>query len=271
MKNLLLDSSRTYERKLRETILARRLEQHLTKDEIFALYLNHIYLGHGRYGVEEAARYYFGKSTKDLGLVEAAALAGLVASPERYSPRRGPEKNKKRREYVLGQMVDKQFITAALRAQASKAALTLAPTTEAESELAPEVVSYVKRLLEKQVGKERARKGGYSIKTTLDPALQAEARKAVRANLDQYMKRQKLAPPFTLEKRRLWGEPFAGTPKVDRIYVGVVKALDDKERTIDVQVGSLLGEVRLDDEQRYNAKRVPRAASRRLAPACACV
>ena len=89
IKNLLLDSSRTYRRKARETILARRLEQHLSKDQILGLYLNHIYLGHGRYGVEEAARFYFGKKTGELDVAEAALLAGIVASPERYSPRRG--------------------------------------------------------------------------------------------------------------------------------------------------------------------------------------
>ena len=87
VKNVLLDSERTYQRKIKETILARRLEKELSKDEIFALYLNTIYLGHGRYGIEEASRYYFGKKAKDLDVPEAALLAGLVASPEKYSPR----------------------------------------------------------------------------------------------------------------------------------------------------------------------------------------
>ncbi|MCP5118285.1 MAG: penicillin-binding protein, partial [bacterium] len=116
VKNLLLDPKRTDRRKIRETILARRLEQHLSKDEIYNLYLNHIYLGHGRYGVEEAARYYFGKKAKQLGLAEAALLAGIVASPERLSPRNAPEKSLKRRRYVLDQMKAKGFVTPELHA-----------------------------------------------------------------------------------------------------------------------------------------------------------
>src|SRR5690606_16368893 len=92
VKNLFLTPERTYERKIKETILARRLEKELTKDEIFSLYLNHIYLGQGRYGVEEAARHYFGKPGKALDLAEAALLAGIAAAPERFSPRTHPER-----------------------------------------------------------------------------------------------------------------------------------------------------------------------------------
>ena len=80
VKNVLLAPERTYERKIKETILARRLEQELSKDEILSLYLNQIYLGHGRYGVEEASRYYFGKRVRELDVAEAATLSGLVAS-----------------------------------------------------------------------------------------------------------------------------------------------------------------------------------------------
>lgn len=256
VKNLLLDSTRSYERKIRETILARRLEQYLSKDEIFSLYLNHIYLGHGRYGVEEAARFYFGKPTKELNLTEAVALAGLVASPEHYSPRRDPEKNAERRRYVLGQMLQKQFIKQDLYESALAAPLHTAPSSDSESELAPEVVAQVKSVLAKVAGA-RARRGGYVVKTSIDPRLQAEARKSVRENLDNYMKRQKLAPPYTLSKRNLWGKPFEGHPKPNRIYTGVVKALNEKAHTIDVQVGDVLGEVQLDRETRFNRQRLP--------------
>ncbi len=256
VKNLLLDPERTYSRKIKETILARRMEQDLTKDEIFSLYLNHIYLGSGRYGIEEAARYYFGKKTKELDLAEAALLAGLVASPEHYSPRRAPEKALARRRYVLGQMLEKGFVTKKLYQQAMKEPLRLAPAVEAESELCPEIVDYVKAMLHRVAGK-RAGHGGYKVTTTIDPTLQAEARKSVRDNLDRYAARQKLEPPFTLEKRRLWGAPFKGTPKKNHIYVGTVAALDDAHHTIDVQVGDTLGRVKLDKEDRYNPKHLP--------------
>src|SRR6185436_12394119 len=103
IKNLLLTPERTKKRKIQEIILARRLSEKLSKEDILALYLNQIYYGHGRYGCEEAARYFFGKSVKDVDLAEAALLAGLPQSPERLSPRKHPEAAKTRQRYVLGQ------------------------------------------------------------------------------------------------------------------------------------------------------------------------
>lgn len=256
IKNVLLDSERSYRRKVRETILARRLEQYLTKDEIFGLYLNHIYLGHGRYGVEEASRYYFGKRVKEIDVAEAALLAGLVAAPERYSPRRFPERALERRRYVLGQMLAKGFMTKKLHGQASILPIKLAPAVEAESELCPEVVAIVKRTLER-AAHDRAEQGGYTVHTAIDPTLQAAARKAVRDNLDAYAKRRKLLPPFTQTKNKLWGPVFEGTPKAYGIYAGVVVETNDDAGTIDVKVGDTLGRVVLKDENRYNPKRLP--------------
>jgi penicillin-binding protein 1A len=256
VKNLLLGNQRSYERKIRETILARRLEQNLTKDEILGLYLNHIYLGHGRYGIEEAARYYFGTKTKQLGLAEAAMLAGLVAAPERFSPRHASELALERRRYVLEQMLLKGFVTAALFRQASEAPLRLAPALEFEAELAPEVVSTARRLLGELVG-QRAQRGGYVVTTTIDPTLQAVARRVVRENLDRYAERQQLNPPHELRQRRLWGRPFSGTPRPHKIYVGTVLSCNDRLGTIDVRVGDAVGRVFLQQEERYNPRRLP--------------
>jgi penicillin-binding protein 1A len=251
VKNVLLDSERSYQRKIRETILARRLEQNLTKDEIFALYLNHIYFGHGCYGVEEAARYYFGKKAAQLDLGEAALLAGLVAAPERFSPRHAPERALERRGYVLGQMLEKQFVTRDLYEEATRTPLRLAPAVERESELAPEVVVHAKKALVQAAG-ERAERGGFTVFTTVDPELETQARKALRENLDHYAKRQKLVPPFAAGPRRAWGAPFAGSPKPNKIYVGVVEGADDRAGTLDVRVGTILGKVLLAAEERYN-------------------
>ena len=110
VKNLLLTPTKSVRRKVRELILARRLEQHLTKDDILGIYLNAIYLGHGRYGVQEAARYYFGKDASRLDLNESATLAGLIQSPERISPFKHPERARQRRHYVLNQMVRNGYI-----------------------------------------------------------------------------------------------------------------------------------------------------------------
>jgi penicillin-binding protein 1A len=256
VKNVLLDSERTYQRKIKETILARRLEKELSKDEIFSLYLNTIYLGHGRYGIEEAARYYFGKKAKDLDVPEAALLAGLVASPEKYSPRHDEAKALARRRYVLDQMLQKSFITQDLHDLAEASKVRLAPASDGESELAPEVVSYVKKVLDDVAG-EAAVSGGYTIETTIDPALEAAARRAVRENLDNYATRQKLVPPFTQTSRKLWGPLAAGVPRQNKIYVGKVVALNDAQGTLDVQVGDVLGRVTLTSEERYNPKHLP--------------
>ncbi|HEX3777494.1 MAG TPA: PBP1A family penicillin-binding protein [Polyangiaceae bacterium] len=256
VKNVLLDSERTYQRKIKETILARRLEKELSKDEIFSLYLNTIYLGHGRYGIEEAARYYFGKKAKDLDVPEAALLAGLVASPEKYSPRRDEAKALARRRYVLDQMLEKSFITKDLHDLAEASKVRLAPASDGESELAPEVVSYVKKVLDDVAG-EAAIHGGYTIETTIDPALEAAARRAVRENLDNYALRQKVEPPFSLTSRKLWGPLATGVPRQNKIYVGKVVALNEAQGTIDVQVGDVLGRVTLASEERYNPKHLP--------------
>lgn len=256
VKNVLLVPERTYERKIKETILARRLEHELSKDEILSLYLNQIYLGHGRYGVEEASRYYFGKRVRELDVAEAATLSGLVASPERYSPRRDVTLSMQRRHYVLSQLLEKGFITREVYDDAEQRPLRLAPVSEGESELAPEVVEHVKRLLVKVAG-EAAARGGFVVETTIDPALQAAARKATRESLDQYLVRQKLLPPYTQEERKLWGPAESGAPKQNKVYVGKVAALDDRAGTIDVQVGVLLGRVDLRHEERFNPKRLP--------------
>lgn len=253
VKNLLLTPERTYQRKIKETILAKRLEQGLGKDEIFSLYLNHIYLGHGRYGVEEAARYYFGKHARELDLAEAALLAGLVAAPERFSPRADPERSLSRKRYVLGQMVEKGFVTRELAEQALAEPLALAPSSEEESELSPELMAYARHLLESVAG-EAAKTGGYTIYTTLDPRLQAAARKAVRDGVSGYSTRQKLDPPLTSSTRKLWGSDKITELKLNKTYVGHVTALDDAKGSIELELGDKTGKVVLAKEERYDPK-----------------
>lgn len=255
VKNVLLDPERTYERKIKETILARRVEQSLTKDEILALYLNHLYLGHGRYGVEEASRYYFGKPARELDLAESALLAGIVAAPERFSPRASKERALARRRYVLGQMLEKGFVTKELYDRSIDAPIYLEPASDGESDLIPEVVSHVKRLLEEVAG-ERAKKGGYTVELTIDPGLQAEARKAVRDNLDAYAKRHDLLPPFTAPSRKSWPPLLSGTPKLYKAYTGRVIEVDDAAGSLTLELGSERCRVLLANQERYNPKKL---------------
>ncbi len=255
IKNLLLSPERTYERKIREVLLARRLEQELSKDEILELYLNHIYFGHGRYGVEEAARYYFGKPVGKVTLGEAALIAGLPKGPGVYSPRVDMTRAAERRAFVLDQMVQKGFATAAQAEAARNEPIVLAAEAEALPELAPEVVEEVRRTLREIVGP-AADKGGYTITTTIDPSTQAAARSAVRKNLDDYAKRHKLLAPLTLGKKPREPAPFQGTPKAGggKVYLGVVTATDDVKGTLTVKVGTAEGTVEIRDAARYNPK-----------------
>jgi len=108
VKNMLLSPERTLSRKMRELILSRRLEQELTKDEILHLYLNHINFGHGRYGVQEAARFYFGKDVDDLTLAEASLIAGVPQAPGRLSPRAHPLAARQRQLFILEQLEAKR-------------------------------------------------------------------------------------------------------------------------------------------------------------------
>jgi penicillin-binding protein 1A len=257
VKNILLDQRKTFKRKAQDMILAHRLEQHLTKDEIFGLYLNHIALGHGRYGIEEASRYYFGKHASELNLAESALIAGIVQSPQRLSPRTHMDRALKRRKYVLDQMRDKGFITQAYYEELVKAPPpVIAAELDTQSALCPEAVDVAKKALDR-ARKEGGSQGGYTVTTTIRPELQVAARQAVRQALDAYAERHKLAAPYESKSIKAWGKPFKGKPVPHRIYVGVVRAVDDAAGRIDVQVGDVTGQLMLADEERYNPKHLP--------------
>lgn len=257
VKNVLLSSQRTYQRKIKETILAFRIERELTKEQILEIYLNQIYFGHGRYGIEEAARVQFGKHAAELSVPEAALLAGIVAAPERFSPQKDRERALMRRHYVLDQMRKKGFMTEEVFEEADKSPLWTLPVAEAESDIAPEIVERAKRILEQTLGEEEARRGGYTVRTTVDPNLQEKARHALRKGLDDYLVRNKLAPPFTLKKRNLWGKASTGPLRQHGIYLGVVNRVSDSDGMIHVDVAGRAGRVAARREDRYNPGHLP--------------
>ncbi|HEX8362308.1 MAG TPA: PBP1A family penicillin-binding protein [Longimicrobium sp.] len=168
-----LSREKTIGRKLWEVVLARRIERAFTKDEILELYLNQIYLGQGQYGVEAAARGYFGKPVAKLTDAEAALLAALPKAPSFYDPRRNPDGALRRRNLVLGLMADAGVISATEAAMARGQPLGLAPPPEALGE-APYYVSAVRRELRERFGP-RADTDGLRVYTSLDPALQDAA------------------------------------------------------------------------------------------------
>ena len=191
VKSLLLSPERTFRRKIREMILARRIEEHFTKDEILYLYVNQIYFGHGAWGVGQAARAYFGKEVPDLTLSESALLAGLPQRPSDYSPYRNPEAAERRRLYVLERMWVDGFIERAEYEDAVAHPPEIGgPAEDADLEPAAHFVELVRRYLFEAIGSEEVLRGGLIIETTLDLNLQRAAVNALRAGLEAHDKRQ---------------------------------------------------------------------------------
>ncbi len=187
-RNLFLSSERTPTRKLQEAYLAIQIERSFTKQQIFTLYGNQIYLGHGMYGFEAASEYFFGKHAKDVNLTEAALLAGLPKGPVAFSPLLYPDKALRRRNLVLTEMEDDKVISHQEAEQARHAPLGL-HVSQPEMSVAPWFQEEVRRELEKQFGTEQVHEAGLKVQTTLDMDLQETANRAVADGLAAYERR----------------------------------------------------------------------------------
>ena len=199
-KNFLLTNELSWKRKIKEAILAFRIEHTFSKDRILELYLNEIYLGQGSYGVAAAAVNYFNKSLDELSVPEAAFLAGLPKAPNNYSPTRHPEAARMRRDYVVRRMLDEGFIgpDEAERAWATPVQVRSRDETEVAS--ADFFAEEVRRELLLRFGEDQLYGGGMSVRTTLDPKLQTIARRALRHGLVAY------------DRRHGWRGPIAHIP-----------------------------------------------------------
>lgn len=192
VKSLLLTKERTYERKIKEAILAKRIEDKFTKEEILYIYLNQIYFGNRAYGIETAAQNYFHKSAKELNIAEAALISGLAKAPSNYSPITNPERARERQHYVIDRMHHVGLISEAQRNRALSTKLTLyrAPTDkEYNMRHFPWFVEEVRRMLIKQYGDQALYTQGFQIFTTLDLKAQAAADAAVQRGLTELHKR----------------------------------------------------------------------------------
>jgi penicillin-binding protein 1A len=187
-RNLFLSSDRTASRKIQEAYLAIQIERAFTKEQIFTLYGNQIYLGHGMYGFEAASQFFFSKHAKDLTLTEAALLAGLPKAPVAFSPLLNPEKALRRRNLVLSEMESDGTISHVQAEQARSAPLGL-HVTQPEGSVAPWFQEEVRRELEKRFGSEQVHEAGLKIETTLDLDLQKTANRAVADGLAAYERR----------------------------------------------------------------------------------
>ena len=188
-RNLFLSSQKTYSRKLQEMFLTIQIERRFSKEQILGLYVNQIYLGHGRYGFEAGSEFYFSKHVKDVTLAEAALLAALPKGPEYYSPIREPERAVRRRNLVLNEMLLDHKITAGQAAAAKAEPLQLKVEVPPNSE-APYFVEEVRRQLEREYGVEEVHGAGLRVYTTLDMDLQRVANKAVLEGVARYERRR---------------------------------------------------------------------------------
>ncbi|MCC6713313.1 MAG: PBP1A family penicillin-binding protein [Candidatus Dadabacteria bacterium] len=183
IKNIILTPERTMTRKIKEAILAHRIENNLSKQEILYLYLNHIYLADGNYGIEAASRSYFGKPARDMTLAEAALLAGLPKKPEYFSPRKHLDRAIERQKLVLSKMEEAGFITRDERFDALDQGIKIVPRQRINNDIAPYFVEHVRRYLQDKVGVKDFINGGYTVFTTLDIDLNLEAQWALRRGI----------------------------------------------------------------------------------------
>ncbi len=199
-KNFLLTPEVSFARKIKEAILAVRIERAYTKDRILELYMNQIYLGAGSYGVAAAALDYFDKSLDELTIGEAAFLAALPKAPNNYHPARNQAAAVARRDWVLGQMLENGAISRAEAAAAMAEPLVARARGETEIVRADYFVEEARRWLMANYGKDKLYRGGLAVHTTLDPKLQAIAERVFRAGLSTY------------DRRHGWRGPFATLP-----------------------------------------------------------
>jgi penicillin-binding protein 1A len=190
VKTLVVGPERSYVRKMREALLAHKLEQMLTKDEILYLYLNQIYFGSGAYGVEEAARTYFGKSIRDVNLAEAALLAAIPKNPSHYTPAADPAAAKQRQIYVLEQMQADGWATADEVQKAEQTPIAKPPPPPRFLGVGPHYLEYVRKLLVDAYGEDAVLTHGYTVYIGMNARMQASAHLALRLGLENLARMQ---------------------------------------------------------------------------------
>ncbi|HKE58036.1 MAG TPA: transglycosylase domain-containing protein, partial [Pyrinomonadaceae bacterium] len=199
-KNTYLSPEKTLRRKYNEALIAMALEHRLSKQDIFALYCNEVYLGQrggvGVRGVAQAARVYFGKSLKDISLAEAATIAGMIQSPGHYSPERNPDATRSRRDTVIAAMREAGMIDEATQQTACASAINLAPFEGSRNELAPYYVDAVDRAMDSaRLSLDSNAEQNIRVQTTIDPDLQTAAENALRHQLELVSKSAKRGVP----------------------------------------------------------------------------
>jgi penicillin-binding protein 1A len=271
VKNLLLTPERSFKRKIQEIILARRLEKSLTKQEIMAIYLNEIYFGGGRYGVQEAARFYFGHDIDKVSIGEAAVLASMPKEPETYfhmlfDPKKA-ERVKLRQTYVLNQLAKLKKITQADAQKYINEPIRIVKDPFPYLSTAPEWTDVVKNELEnRKIDPDRS---GAVVRTTLDPSLQKISQQALQAGLRGVDARRKIgrakrhidADKIDLEIAKLAKHlPKDGPKASDKAtYEAIVKEVKEKELVVDLGKWPATLALGTEEDERFNPDNKPAA------------
>jgi penicillin-binding protein 1A len=230
-KQVFLTPEKTIRRKINEAFLAVQIEKDFTKDQIFELYANQVYLGHGAYGVEAASRLYFGKHAKELTLPEAAVLAALIRSPMYYSPLTHPDRAQMRRNYVLRRMLTEKFISPEQYQQAVNAPLTLGTFKEEAPRVGAYFTEEIRQYIEKneRFGAEELYRSGLKVYSTLDLRIQQIAEGALQRGLRRFDKRRGFRRPTRnlvaegLDPETYRDPSWSNDPHaVDRLYPAIV-------------------------------------------------
>jgi penicillin-binding protein 1A len=224
-KNFFLSRDRTFERKFNEILLALKIERSLSKEEIFELYVNKIYLGHRSYGIQAAANVYYGKDISELNLAQLAMIAGLPKAPSAFNPITNPKRAIERRNWILGRMKDLGFITAEEFSEASNQPVTAKyHTTEIEL-YAPYMAEMVRQDLYEQYGEDLYTEG-LTVYTTIESDKQLSANRAVRDGLLDYVKRHGYeGPEQQLDIKDLDDKAIAGLMKEEFMYSDLEPAI----------------------------------------------
>jgi len=253
-KSFFLTPERSYKRKLKEAVLAYRISERFSKEEVLFLYLNQIYLGHGAYGVQAAAQNYFDKPVQDLTLSECAILAGLPQAPSRYSPHRFPERARQRQRYVLTRMEQEGYITALQAENARNAPWDIKPKRNWYVEKAPFYTEHVRRYVAQKYGEEALYQEGLNIYTSVDLAMQTAAREEIQKGLRALDKRQgyrgprdRIAPGDREAFLAVLASEQAEALAPDAIVRALVLAVDDKAQRVTVDLGGAEGVLLLED------------------------
>ncbi len=247
-KNFLLSSEQTFERKLKEFLLARRIEQAFSKDKILELYLNEIYLGFGSYGVAAAALNYFGKSLRELEVHEVAYLAALPKAPNNYHPFRHTERAIERRNWVISRMQENGYVTEAQAVEARAKPLEVdVRQVGAQLFAAESFAEEVRREVAELFGEKKLYEGGLSVRTTLDPRLQVLARQALARGLVRFDRERGYRGPVTrVSTDGDWGIPLSkidSPSDLEPWRLAVVLAVSDTEAKVGLRPREVNGQL----------------------------